>query len=83
MSANPQAVRRTVSSPQGSSSVQAPSARPGTPRLRFYDDREAPSMRLNLSDIEVPRVHAQLDVEGFRPSLLSRIFDLIAPIKKK
>jgi hypothetical protein len=37
-------------------------------------------IRLNLSDLPVMR--GTLDVEGFEPSLLSRLFDLIAPLKR-
>jgi hypothetical protein len=35
--------------------------------------------RVNLSDI--PRQHESMEVEGFKPSLLSRLFSLIAPLK--
>ena len=35
--------------------------------------------RLNLSDI--PRIRESMDVEGLKPTLLSRLFDLVAPLK--
>jgi hypothetical protein len=38
-------------------------------------------IRMNLADI--PRVSETLDVEGFKPSLLSRLFDLVAPLHKR
>ena len=38
-------------------------------------------IRLHLADI--PRVQETMDVEGFKPSLLSRLFDLIAPLQKR
>jgi hypothetical protein len=38
-------------------------------------------IRLNLADI--PRVQETMDVEGFKPSLLSRLFDLVAPLHKR
>lgn len=38
-------------------------------------------IRLNLGDI--PRVAETMDVEGFKPSLLSRLFDLVAPLNKR
>jgi hypothetical protein len=41
------------------------------------DDDE---FRLDLNDI--PRMEATLDVEGFKPSLLSRLFDLVSPYKR-
>jgi hypothetical protein len=37
-------------------------------------------IRLNLSDLPVMR--GTLEVEGFKPSLLSKLFDLIAPLKR-
>lgn len=37
--------------------------------------------RLNLSDI--PMAQDSLEVEGLKPSLLSRLFDLIAPLRKR
>ena len=33
------------------------------------------SLKLNLSDLQVP-VNQGLDIEGFKPSLLSRILDI-------
>jgi hypothetical protein len=41
-----------------------------------HDDVE---FRLNLSDI--PRIRESMDVEGLKPTLLSRLLDLVAPIK--
>lgn len=38
-------------------------------------------MRINLQDI--PPVDQSMDVEGFKPSLLSRLFDLVAPLKSR
>jgi hypothetical protein len=35
--------------------------------------------KLHLNDI--PRQQETLDVEGLKPSLLSRLLDLVAPIK--
>ena len=43
-----------------------------------FDDHED-EFRLNLSDI--PRMRESLEVEGLKPSLLSRLLDLIMPIK--
>lgn len=36
---------------------------------------------LNLDDI--PRLQETMDVEGLKPSLLSRIFDLLAPLDQR
>ena len=38
-------------------------------------------VRINLQDVPTP--DQSLDVEGFKPSLLSRLFDLVAPLKSR
>ena len=43
--------------------------------------RSEEDFRLNLSDI--PMAQDSLEVEGFKPSLLSRLFDVIAPLKRR
>jgi hypothetical protein len=56
----------------------APAARPHD----FSTPRGEEEIRLNLSDI--PRISTgDLDVEGFKPSLLSRLFDLVAPLDRR
>lgn len=48
----------------------------------FSSPRGEEPIRLNLSDI--PRMSSgTLDVEGFQPSLLSRLFDLVAPLNRR
>jgi hypothetical protein len=42
----------------------------------FEDDTE---FRLDLSDI--PRPRGSLHIEALKPTLLSRLFDLVAPLK--
>lgn len=50
--------------------------------LDFSAPRGEEEVRLNLSDI--PRISVgDLDVEGFKPSLLSRLYDLIAPLDRR
>lgn len=63
-------VRRTPS---------APVARTAAPVAAVGFDELEDEFRLNLSDI--PRMRESLEVEGLRPSLLSRLLDLILPIK--
>lgn len=38
-------------------------------------------IRLNLSDIPLPRIDNEMHVEGFKPSLLSRLLDLVMPLR--
>jgi hypothetical protein len=42
-------------------------------------DQHDDEFRLNLSDI--PRLRESMEVDGLKPSLLSRLLDLVAPIK--
>jgi hypothetical protein len=75
MSAAASQVRRPAS-PQG---VRQPMH-----RASQFDDSPSNGedvIRLNLADI--PRVEETMDVEGFKPSLLSRLFDLVAPLHKR
>ena len=59
------------SAPIAQSPARAPAAQP-------FDHHED-EFRLNLSDIPVMR--ESMDVEGLKPTLLSRLFDLVAPIR--
>jgi len=43
-----------------------------------FDDHDE-DFRLNLSDIPLQR--ESLDVEGLKPTLLSRLLDLVMPLK--
>ena len=48
----------------------------------FFSSRGEEEIHLNLSDI--PQMSSgDLDVEGFKPSLLSRLFDLVAPLDRR
>jgi hypothetical protein len=46
-------------------------------RLSFASKESEPELKLNLADI--PRAQETLEVEGFKPTLLSRLFDLFMP----
>ncbi len=79
--ANSHAVRRTAApSTHASAAAQRPVARASAPRIGFApkDSDGEGSFKLNLSDLEIPRSQDQLEVEGFKPTLLSRIFDLFS-----
>ena len=47
----------------------------------FSRPRGAEAMHLSLGDIPVQRT--TLEVEGLRPSLLSRLFDMISPLDRR
>lgn len=49
--------------------------------LDFSRPKGEEEIRLNLGDLPVLR--GTLDVEGLEPSLLSKLFDLIAPLNKR
>jgi hypothetical protein len=63
--------------PATAPSARAAQAAPVAAAAQF--DHHDEEFRINLSDI--PRMRESMDVEGLQPSLLSRLFDLIAPIK--
>jgi hypothetical protein len=68
---------RPASAPSARAAQGAPVAAAAVVAARF--DHHDDEFRINLSDI--PRMRESMDVEGLKPSLLSRLFDLIAPIK--
>lgn len=49
----------------------------------FSTPRGEEAIRLNLSDIPPMSIGDDLDVEGFKPSLLSRLYDLVAPLDRR
>lgn len=80
MSANPapQIRRAAAPTPQARPAPSQPAARARQSEGFAFADHED-EFRLNLSDI--PRQRESMDIEGFKPTLLSRLFDLIAPLK--
>jgi hypothetical protein len=60
--------------------TQAPSAR-STGQFAFAAASGDDEIRLNLSDIPMPRQDNEMHVEGFKPSLLSRLLDLVMPLR--
>jgi hypothetical protein len=52
-------------------------AAPAAPAFAFAEGGD--EIRLNLGDI--PLQQESMDIEGFKPTLLSRLFDLVAPLK--
>jgi hypothetical protein len=45
----------------------------------FTPGHDGDEIKLHLADI--PRMPESLDIEGFKPTLLSRLFDLFAPLR--
>jgi hypothetical protein len=45
----------------------------------FAEADDGDEIKINLGDI--PRMQETLDIEGFKPTLLSRLFDLVAPLR--
>jgi hypothetical protein len=74
-SANPQVRRNPAAQAQPAPRAAARSA----PMYAFVSSEIEDEFKLNLNDI--PRQRETLDVEGLKPSLLSRLLDLVAPIK--
>lgn len=70
----------THSSPQTRSSAVA--ARPAMrPVHAFVSSDIEEDFRLHLADI--PRHRDTLDVEGLKPTLLSRLLDLVTPVGRR
>jgi hypothetical protein len=59
---------------------QAPLAR-STQQFAFAAAGNDDEIRLNLSDIQLPPPDTAMHVEGFKPSLLSRLLDLVMPLR--
>lgn len=66
-------VRRTAAPPQAAARAPQPQAA----GFAFVDSGDA--IRINLGDIQFGR--ESMEIEGFKPSLLSRFLDLVAPLK--
>jgi hypothetical protein len=59
--------------------TQAPVAR--TTQFAFGAASADDEIRLNLSDIPRMQPDAEMRVEGFKPTLLSRLLDLVMPLR--
>jgi hypothetical protein len=47
----------------------------------FTADDQADEIRIHVADL--PHIEETLIVEGFKPTLMSRLFDLFAPLNKR
>jgi hypothetical protein len=59
--------------------TQAPAR--NTQQFAFAASSGDDEIRLNLADIPIPRNDNEMHVEGFKPSLLSRLLDLVMPLR--
>ena len=75
-------VRRSAAAPtRPAQSAQPAAARAAAPAFSFAASDVADEIKLHLGDI--PRPQESMDVEGFKPSVLSRLLDLFAPPNKR
>ena len=72
-------VRRTAPAAPARS-TQPPVAR-NTQQFAFAAASADDEIRLNLSDIPRIQPDTEMRVEGFRPTLLSRLLDLVMPLR--
>lgn len=80
----PQPQAHAYAHPQAHAQAHAPVQQPARAARAsdFFTPRGEEAIRLNLSDI--PRMSTgDLEVEGFKPSLLSRLFDMVAPLERR
>lgn len=56
-------------------------ATPSATDFSYVRGADEGTFKLNLGDI--PRMEMSMDVEGLKPTLLSRLFDLVAPLSKR
>lgn len=72
-------VRRTASAAPARP-TQAPPAR-NTQQYAFATPSGEDEIRLHLADIQMPPPDTEMHVEGFKPTLLSRLLDLVMPLR--
>jgi hypothetical protein len=79
--ASPQVRRTAAAAPSRAPSAQAAVRQPkaATAGFAFSGVDDGDEIKINLGDI--PRVQETLDIEDFKPTLLSRLFDLVAPLR--
>jgi hypothetical protein len=72
-------VRRTAPAAPARS-TQTPPAR-NTQQFAFAAASGDDEIRLHLGDIQLPPPDTEMRVEGFKPTLLSRLLDLVMPLR--
>jgi hypothetical protein len=61
--------------------TQAPPARSNNSQFAFAAASGDDEIRLHLGDIQLPPPDTEMRVEGFKPTLLSRLLDLVMPLR--
>jgi hypothetical protein len=51
------------------------------PQFAFAAGSGDDEIRLHLGDIQLPPADTEMKVEGFKPTLLSRLLDLVMPLR--
>jgi hypothetical protein len=77
-SASPQVRRTAPAAP--ACPTQAQPAR-NTQQFAFAAASGDDEIRLHLADIQMPPPDTEMHVEGFKPTLLSRLLDLVMPLR--
>jgi hypothetical protein len=72
-------VRRTAAAAPSRAPQPAAQQAQARQEIDFGSSRGDEEIRLNLADIPVMR--GTLDVEGFKPSMLSRLLNLVSPLR--
>jgi hypothetical protein len=72
-------VRRTAPAAPART-TQAPPAR-RTGQFAFAAASGDEEIRIHLGDVQLPPPDTEMHVEGFKPTLLSRLLDLVMPLR--
>lgn len=80
MSAGHSAATQVRRPAQAAPATKAPLAR-NTGQFAFAAASGDDEIRLHLADIQMPPPDTEMKVEGFKPTLLSRLLDLVMPLR--
>jgi len=78
-SAASQVRRPAAPSPQAAAAPRPAMRAPQATGFSFAAAGNDDEIRINLGDIHIEK--ESMEIEGFKPSLLSRLFDLVSPLK--
>jgi hypothetical protein len=78
-SASTQVRRPAPAAPARPTQAAAPAR--NTQQFAFAAANGDDEIRLHLGDIQMPPPDTEMHVEGFKPTLLSRLLDLVMPLR--